>query len=183
MIYRCRWCERGYCEDCLDWDKTDLLGENLKEYEMLGFPAVVQAFYIKCPSCHDHHIEDTKAHDFCIRKASEIDREYEKFQQERDLLAAATEVAKKPTVPPTPAESMTYATTLNSSGLTTPGSDGVEKSPLTSNRKRKAAPTTFGFDGVVHETLSRAGTPKRKTASASPAKKMVPTKRSQRISS
>lgn len=46
MLYRCRWCERGYCEDCLDWDKTELLGENLKEYEILGFPAVSQAYYV-----------------------------------------------------------------------------------------------------------------------------------------
>ena len=184
MIYRCRWCERGYCEDCLDWDKTDLLGETLKEYEMLGFPAVNQAFYIKCPNCHDHHMEDIKARDFCTREASKIDKQFEKFQQEQDLLAAATEVAKKPTVPPTPAESMTYATTLNSSGLTTPGSDRVEKSSLTNSRKRKAAPITFGFDGVIHETLSRAGTPKRKAAvSASPSKKKVPTKRLKRISS
>ena len=46
MLYRCRWCERGFCEDCLDWDTTELLGENLKEYEILGFPAVTQAYYV-----------------------------------------------------------------------------------------------------------------------------------------
>ena len=181
MIYRCRWCERGYCEDCLDWDKTDLLGENLKEYELLGFPAVVQAFYIKCPSCHDHHVEDHKARDFCARRAVKIDKQYQKLEQEQELLAAAVEVAKKSTVPPTPAESMTYATTLDGSGLTTPDSDGMKDSPAASSRKRKAAPTTFGFDGVIEETLSGASTPKRKAA-ATPVK-VSPAKRSKRLSS
>lgn len=154
MIYRCRWCERGYCEDCLDWDKTDLLGENLKEYELLRFPAVSQAFYIKCPSCHDHHVEDHEARDFCTRKAVKIDRKHQKFQEEQALLAAAA------TVPPTPAESMTYATTVESSGITTPGSEGAGK--FSESRKRKAAPSSFGFDGVTVETLSGSSTPKRK---------------------
>ena len=181
MIYRCRWCERGYCEDCLDWDKTDLLGENLKEYELLGFPAVTQAFYIKCPNCYDHHLEDHKARDFCARKAVKIDKQYEKFQQEQDLLAAATEIAKKNIAPPTPAESMTYATTLVSSELTTPESEQMGKSPASSNRKRKAAPTTFGFDGVFVETSSGRNTPKRKAISSS--YKVSPTKRSKRLSS
>lgn len=156
MIYRCRWCERGYCEDCLDWDKTDLLGENLAEYELLGFPAVTQAFYIKCPSCHDHHVEDHEARDFCTRKAIKIDKQYQKLQDEQALLAAAA------MVPPTPAESMTYATTVNSSGITTPGSDSMGKS--SASRKRKAAPSSFGFDGVAAETSSGWSTPKRKVA-------------------
>lgn len=179
MIYRCRWCERGYCEDCLDWDKTDLLGENLKEYELLGYPAITQAFYIRCPSCHDHHLEDHQARDFCTQRAAKVDKQYEKVQQEQALLAAAAEVAKKSTVPPTPAESMTYATTLGSSGLSTPGSDGVGKSSPASGRKRKAAPTTFGYDGVLEETLSRASTPTYKSVSTST--KVSPTKRSKRL--
>ncbi len=158
MIYRCRWCERGYCEDCLDWDKTDLLGENLKEYELLGFPAVTQAFYIKCPSCHDHHVEDHEARDFCTRKAVKIDKHHQRFQEEQTLLAAAA------TVPPTPAESMSYATTVDSSGITTPGSEGMGK--FSASRKRKAAPSSFGFDGVAVETSSGSSTPKRKVTPA-----------------
>ena len=55
MLFRCRWCERAYCEDCADWEKTELLGENLREYELLGFPDVSQAYYVKCPECTDHH--------------------------------------------------------------------------------------------------------------------------------
>ncbi|KAK1058001.1 hypothetical protein LTR33_013510, partial [Friedmanniomyces endolithicus] len=51
MIFRCRWCEKGYCEDCLDWEKTNLIGDNLPEYKMLGCGARAQAWYIECPGC------------------------------------------------------------------------------------------------------------------------------------
>ena len=138
MLYRCRWCERGYCEDCLDWDKTELVGENLKEYELLGFPAVTQAFYIKCPSCHDHHIEAPEARDYCTHQAAEIDARHEAFVEERDMVAAA---AHKP-VPPTPVESLTDGTTdNNTSGISTPRFGDVPKT--TSSKKRKAAPQFF----------------------------------------
>ena len=40
LIFRCRWCELGYCEDCLDWDKATLVGAILPELEMLNFGAV-----------------------------------------------------------------------------------------------------------------------------------------------
>ena len=178
MIYRCRWCERGYCEDCLDWDKTELLGDNLKEYEILGFPAVRQAFYIKCPSCHDHHIEDTEARDFCDREAKHVDDLYQKHEEKEALAAAAAEVARKSKVPPTPADSMTSASTLDSSGISTPESDEAEKAMAKASRKRKAAPQTFGYDGVPTESLSETSTPKRKRMSNI----MSPSKRSKRLS-
>ena len=177
MIYRCRWCERGYCEDCLDWQKTDLLGENLKEFELLGFPAITQAFYIKCHNCHEHHIEDRKARDFCVREEGRINKRYEKYQREQDLLVAAAEVAKESMIPPTPAE--THATTIDGSGLTTPGSDEQEKTSPGSGRKRKAAPKIFGYDGVPEETMSRASTPQFKGPAA--LLKVSPTKRSKRL--
>jgi hypothetical protein len=51
LIFRCRWCEHGYCEDCLDWEHTELVGENLLEFEMLGEPDSTGGFYVKCPGC------------------------------------------------------------------------------------------------------------------------------------
>lgn len=51
MIYRCRWCEKGYCEDCLDWDRSELVGSTLPEFELLGFGAITQAYFINCKSC------------------------------------------------------------------------------------------------------------------------------------
>ena len=143
MIYRCRWCERGYCEDCLDWDKVELLGENLKEYEILGFPAITQAFYIKCPSCHDHHIEDADARIFCEKESTKIDKRYAKAVKDKDLVEAATAVARKTTAPPTPSESLTSATTLESSGISTPRIVDADGFSSTQDRKRKAAPTSF----------------------------------------
>ena len=142
MLYRCRWCERGYCEDCLDWDKTELLGENLQEYDLLGFPAVTQAYYIKCPSCYDHHIETPEAREYCKSQAAEIDARYKAMVEEQALVAAATQVAKKP-VPSTPVESLTDGTTLDnsSSGICTPLFEDIPKT--TSSRKRKAAPQSF----------------------------------------
>lgn len=140
MLYRCRWCERGYCEDCLDWEKTELLGENLKEYELLGFPAVTQAFYIKCPNCFDHHVESPEARDYCIYQAKEIDARYELLVEEQALVTAATEVAKKP-MPQTPAESLTDGTTLDNSEVTTPRFGDFPKT--TSSGKRKAATQSF----------------------------------------
>ncbi|CAK4030448.1 Lymphoid-specific helicase [Lecanosticta acicola] len=51
MIYRCRWCERGYCEDCLAWETAELVDHTLPEFELLGFGEVAQAFYINCSNC------------------------------------------------------------------------------------------------------------------------------------
>lgn len=103
---------------------------------------MTQAFYIKCPSCHDHHIESPEARDYCNSQAAEIDARYEALVEEQTLVAAATQVAKIP-VPATPAESLTDGTTLgnSSSGISTPRSGDFEKT--TSSRKRKAAPQTF----------------------------------------
>ena len=120
MIYRCRWCERGYCEDCLDFDKTKLLGENLKEYELLGFPAVTQAFYISCPACHDHFEEDEKARTFCREMALIIDEQHSKMLKENALTISADEETKKGLLSLSRAESLTDATTLDVSGATTP---------------------------------------------------------------
>lgn len=54
VIFRCRWCENGFCEDCLDWDVAKLIGHTLPEFEMLGFNRVTQAFYIECEHCVRH---------------------------------------------------------------------------------------------------------------------------------
>ncbi|KAJ8109992.1 hypothetical protein OPT61_g7048 [Boeremia exigua] len=53
LVFRCRWCPQGFCEDCLDWDKTVLVGENLPEFEIMGEPAPSGGFYVKCPECVD----------------------------------------------------------------------------------------------------------------------------------
>lgn len=138
MIYRCRWCERGFCEDCLDWDKTELLGENLKEFEVLGFPAVTQAYYISCPSCTQHHEENPEAREFCRQRAIEIDDRHDEFLRAQELQPKAVEPQL-----PSRAESLTDATTLESSGIITPRADIAEVHETSTKRKRKVAPGSF----------------------------------------
>ena len=80
LIFRCRWCEVGYCEDCMDWDKVQLLGEQLPELELLGFDAVEQAFWIKCDHCIKHHEENPAAAEMC----KEMEREWAEEKEKRE---------------------------------------------------------------------------------------------------
>lgn len=143
MIFRCRWCERGYCEDCLDWDKTELLGENLKEYELLGFPAVNQAFYICCPSCTDYHKENQEAGDFCRNMASQVDEKYKKMLEGKAFIAVAGEESAKAALPPSRSESLTDATTLDCSRISTPQLHVAELFTASRKSLRKAVPQSF----------------------------------------
>lgn len=147
MIFRCRWCESGYCEDCLDWDRTDLIGENLKEYYLLGFAPVSQAFYISCPACNQYHAENVEAKDFCANVAFQYDLEHDQFLKDQALVIADTEAAaqKAMQVPSRP-ESLTDATTLETldySGISTPQLNPSDDLTKSGSKKRKAAPTSF----------------------------------------
>jgi len=145
MIYRCRWCERGYCEDCLDFDRTTILGDNLKEYEILGFPEVTQAFYISCPSCADHHAHDLTAKLFCDKKAKEYDTDYKRFVKSESAKAAMDEEDRKAMLAPSRAASLTDATTLDDSGLSTPLVESADGLNVATSRKRKVASSKPGF--------------------------------------
>lgn len=77
MLYRCRWCERAYCEDCIDFDQTELLGNGLMEYELLGYPEMTQAFYIVCCACKENFIENPNNKKLVDDLAEGIRLEYE----------------------------------------------------------------------------------------------------------
>ena len=141
MIYRCRWCERGYCEDCLDFDKTKLLGDNLQEFELLGYPAVTQAFYISCPACDDHHRENQEARTFCDQMASLINEQYNTMTKETYVTATAGGETEDELQPTSRAESLTDATTMDESGITTPQT-GYSKARPMSKCKTKVTPRT-----------------------------------------
>lgn len=137
MIYRCRWCERGYCEDCLDWDKAKLLGESLKEFVLLGVSAVPQAFFIWCPSCIEHHETNPAERELCESHAAEYDHQYQKLLDEN---AADENTATKTLMSSSRAESLTDATSLEDSALSTPLLRASDSSTHQSiSRKRKAA--------------------------------------------
>lgn len=142
MIFRCRWCERGYCEDCLDFEKAELIGENLKEYEMLGFPSITQAYYIRCHECCDHHAESPEARSFVENIVAQIDAQYQEFLAQKAAVAEESDLDKLK-VPESRAESMTDASTVDSSGISTPQVGALDNCLSTGIRKRKAAPQTF----------------------------------------
>ena len=148
MIYRCRWCERGYCEDCLDFEKTDLLGNTLQEFELLGFPAVDQAFYIKCPSCKETHASYPNEKHLCDMLAQGYEAEIKRLKRPdvvTDTVAATSTVSvdRSSDSLASYAGSLTDGTSLDSLEIATPrlGIDGFEVIGATSRpnyRKRKA---------------------------------------------
>ena len=100
LIFRCRWCPQGFCEDCLDWDQTELVGQNLPEFEILGEPSPTGGFYIKCHDCVgacakrkeqrkwmlNAEREYKEQHDAWLKERKEAEQ-----QLERDAAALASE--------------------------------------------------------------------------------------------
>lgn len=83
LIYRCRWCENGFCEDCLDWDVARLIGETLPEYEMLEFGAKENAWYIECHGCVKRCAEDKSERQKIFKERERIGERYEAFLEDR----------------------------------------------------------------------------------------------------
>ncbi|MCJ1433349.1 hypothetical protein MMC27_002709 [Xylographa pallens] len=156
MIYRCRWCERGFCEDCLEFDKTTMIGNNLKEYELLGFPEVTQAFYVSCPSCKEHHMEDLNAKQFCETKAQEYDEEYKHMLASKSLTITTDDAERKMVSSFSRAGSMTDATTLDESGLSTPQVESADTfGAATSARGKTKKTKSASFRASVKKRTQR----------------------------
>ena len=116
LILRCRWCHRGYCDDCLDWERTELISETLPEFETLGFGDVSQAYYIGCPGCSKQQRDHPEVAAFCARMSAQFDRQL--------LEAKSVTQAEGISIPPAERSSrtasMTEATTADGSGPATP---------------------------------------------------------------
>lgn len=134
MIFRCRWCERGFCEDCTDWEKTELLGDNLKEYELLEYPSVTQAYYVCCHSCTDGHTSNPAAKAFYDEQAADIDTRH-RAMLEQDAKAMTDSILSD-------SLSLTDASTIDESAVTTPYCD-TDKGSRSSNKKRKTVSASF----------------------------------------
>jgi SWI/SNF-related matrix-associated actin-dependent regulator of chromatin subfamily A member 5 len=141
MIFRCRWCERGYCEDCLEWDKAQLVGDSLIEYELLGFPPIDQAYYIVCPNCTEHHEEDESARAYieCMR------RTFEKVYQEY-------QASKEPSVS---GPDLTDATTAESSAVNTPYAEIID---LTATPRARTSPKKSLSTSTANSPAKRKST-------------------------
>jgi len=106
MLYRCRWCERAYCEDCLQWEKSKLLGENLLEYEVLDYSTTSQAFYIQCHQCTQSFDDFPQNKSLCEALEKEAALQHNrKFNTSPSSSRAA---------------SLTDATTIETNGVGTP---------------------------------------------------------------
>ncbi|KAG9229328.1 ISWI chromatin-remodeling complex ATPase ISW2 [Amylocarpus encephaloides] len=108
MLYRCRWCEHAYCEDCIDFEDTILIGDNLIEYEVLDYPEVPQAFYVQCHACTDNFIENPNNKVVCDLIADQALVEHEQKLNREDREAS------------TQPGSLTDATTTDTTGVNTP---------------------------------------------------------------
>ncbi|KAE8859919.1 hypothetical protein PTNB29_07150 [Pyrenophora teres f. teres] len=84
LIYRCRWCPLGFCEDCLDWDQTELIGENLPEFEVMGEEAMPGGFYIKCPTCVETIAENKEHKEWLQNMEKQYEDKHHIWQQNRE---------------------------------------------------------------------------------------------------
>ena len=128
LFPRYRWSYEVYC-------RTVCLGSETKRLPDDGENANSEP---NSPSCTKHHSENPEAREFCRQRAVEIDANYLEFSKEQEVQHRTAE-------PPLPsrAESLTDATTLESSGLSTPRPDLADAPEPITKRKRQAAPETF----------------------------------------
>ncbi|KAL8939922.1 MAG: hypothetical protein Q9211_002526 [Gyalolechia sp. 1 TL-2023] len=140
MIFRCRWCERGFCEDCADWQKTEMIGDNLKEFELLQFPSVTQAYYVCCHICSDDHASNPAAKAFYEDQAADIEMKH-RLMLEEDQEPKGTSIS----TPLSETQSLTDASTLDDSAIATPFF-GTDKGAPSSRKRGRAIPASFDFD-------------------------------------
>jgi SWI/SNF-related matrix-associated actin-dependent regulator of chromatin subfamily A member 5 len=138
MLYRCRWCEKAECEDCLDWQMFKPIGDNLIEYELLGYNSMTQAFYVQCKSCSINFAKNEDDRKVCEILEKEWVEEWEKrFGQATDGDASeVTSVAMERTGS-AGEDSLTDAMTIDTPGLQTPTVNDDDNEVVFVGKKRK----------------------------------------------
>jgi len=150
----CRDCARAYCDECLDWDRTTFLDEQLVEYEELGYLATVQATFVQCVACNKAHGEESPP----IFKQSEarlVNDSSPQTAANAHAHAISTQTASSPS-------SLTNGSSVTSSGPSTPNRFTNSQQVSTSSPsslKRKMAAWTLSDDG---EGLLKDGSPSSK---------------------
>lgn len=111
MMYRCRWCENGFCEDCLDWDTVTLVGDTLPEFEMRKFGKIAQAYFIECPHCILRMQADPHDATLTASERAKIDARYAAWLLEGEAEEEEEDSGPSPTfaqdTPDTVSEAMT----------------------------------------------------------------------------
>ncbi|KAM0715989.1 hypothetical protein Q7P37_008503 [Cladosporium fusiforme] len=79
LMYRCRWCEKGFCEDCLNWDTAHLVDESLPELEMLNY-FTENGYFVDCHVCVERWEQDPGDHRLMLTEKARIEQAYRKFQ-------------------------------------------------------------------------------------------------------
>ncbi|PQE10169.1 ISWI chromatin-remodeling complex ATPase ISW2 protein [Rutstroemia sp. NJR-2017a WRK4] len=149
MLYRCRWCEKAECEDCLDWQMFKPVGDNLIEYELLGFKAMTQAFYVQCRGCSINFAENEDDKTVCDTLEKEWTEEWEKrFGQAPDGDFSEATSASMERTGSAAEGSLTDAMIIDTPGLLTPTVNDEEIEVVVTPRKRK-------HQGEVFDTVKR----------------------------
>jgi SWI/SNF-related matrix-associated actin-dependent regulator of chromatin subfamily A member 5 len=139
MIFRCRWCERGYCEDCIEWDKIQLIGDSLIEYELLGFGPIEQAYYVVCQNCTEHHKEDKHALEYIGNMRRTFEKAYLEYQESIKELP----------------EDLTDATTAESSAVNTPYTEIIDLTgtPRSQSSSKKSFSTSNAHSSTKRKSV------------------------------
>ncbi|KAF8445337.1 SNF2 family N-terminal domain-containing protein [Kalaharituber pfeilii] len=85
MLYRCRWCEAAFCEDCLEWDQTVLIGDGLVEMDLWGYREREGVYWIKCQGCVQIHKENRGNEALCEGMEKEWAAEWERRKKLEEL--------------------------------------------------------------------------------------------------
>jgi SWI/SNF-related matrix-associated actin-dependent regulator of chromatin subfamily A member 5 len=96
LIYRCRWCEKGYCEDCMDWDTVNLINDSIPEMEMLNY-YTNNAWFVECQACVEHWKLDPGDYKFVQKEKARIEKQYSAFLKASEAAVEVTSGAESKT--------------------------------------------------------------------------------------
>jgi len=125
MLFRCRWCENAYCEDCMDWDRTKLLGDNLVEMDLMQYGEKSTVHWVKCVQCIEQHKENADYQKMCDDMAADWDMQMAEIKKvEEEATLREIEVEKSASGEETPGVGGSLISTqVTTTAATSVGSD------------------------------------------------------------
>ena len=135
----------------MNWENTLLIGETLKEFDMLGFPEVNQAYYVECHRCVAYYQADKNARKIRDRRAMDIDKSHEEYFEEQCRAENQEEDIDRREDSISDIESMTEGPTLDNSALSTPP-PAEEQKPM--SRKRKLLDNDSIFNSSIKKRVT-----------------------------